>query len=125
VSNFAQWVTCLTTTAQHFHLLEDSAYPLLPSLLVSYRDSGYLTEAQRQFNVTNSSARSTLGRLKGKFRRLENIDATCTHNALQTTEAVLTLHNFILHQNCEEDDDFAKDQEPGMDDANDGPTRNY
>ena len=61
--------------ADDFHLLGDTAYPLLPSLLVPYWDNGYLTEAQRKFNATHSSACSIVekafGRLKGKFRRLK------------------------------------------------------
>ena len=114
--------------ADDFHLLGDSAYPLLPSLLVPYRDNGYLREAQRKFNATHSSARSIVerafGRLKGKFRRLKGIDATCTRNALQTIEAAFTLHNFILQHDCEEADDFAEDQEPGTGDGNDGHCSN-
>ena len=55
-----------------------------------FRDNGYLTEAQRKFNATHSSAHSIVerafGRLKGKFRRLKGTDATCTRNALQMIE---------------------------------------
>jgi len=83
-----------------YHLLGDSAYPLLPTVLVPYRDNGHLTHEQRRFNTIHSSARSMVerafGRLKGKFRRLRGIDATCLQNALLLIEASFVLHNFIL-----------------------------
>jgi hypothetical protein len=84
-----------------YHLLGDSAYPLLPALLVPYRDNGHLSEEQRRFNSVHSTARSIIerafGRLKVKFRRLRGIDATRMTNALLTIEAAFTLHNFVLH----------------------------
>jgi len=90
------------------HLLGDSAYPLLPNLLVPYRDNGYLTDIQRRYNALHSSTRAVVerafGRLKGKFRRLKGIDATCTRNALHMIEAAFTLHNFILHHEGDIDD---------------------
>jgi len=99
------------------HLLGDSAYPLLPNLLVPYRDNGYLTDVQRRYNALHSSARSVVerafGRLKGKFRRLKGIDATRTRNALHMIEAAFTLHNFILHH----EEDIDNSDEDGEDDT--------
>lgn len=84
-----------------YHILGDSAYPLLPNFLAPYRDNGYLTSVQKKFNAVHSSARSTVenafARLKNKFRRLKGpIDATNMCNALLMIEASCTLHNFIM-----------------------------
>ena len=84
-----------------YHLLGDSAYPLLPTVLVPYQDNEHLTQEQRRFNTIHSSARSVLvkrafGRLKGKFRRLRGIDVTCLQNALLQIEASFVLRNLIL-----------------------------
>jgi DDE superfamily endonuclease len=91
------------------HILGDSAYPLLPNLLVPFRDNGYLTPTQRRFNAIHSSARCIVerafGRLKGKFRRLKGIDATTLSNALYMIEAAFTLHNVILDEEGSGDGD--------------------
>lgn len=103
-----------------YHLLGDSAYPLLPTLLVPYRDNGHLTQEQRRFNTIHSSARSIVerafGRLKGKFRRLRGIDATCLKNALLVIEASFVLHNFILGYD-EEKEDYSCEMELGDDEV--------
>ena len=109
-----------------YHLLGDSAYPLLPTLLVPYRDNGHLTKEQRRFNTIHSSARSVIerafGRLKGKFRRLRGIEATSMKNALLLIEASFVLHNFILACDNERDDDMhdcelGDDEEAGGQDS--------
>lgn len=101
-----------------FHLLGDSAYPLLPNLLPPYRDNGYLTTVQWRFNSVHSSARSivenSFARLKGKFRRLKDIDATNIGNALQMIEASFTLHNYIIDHGG--DGEFGGDEEEHDDD---------
>jgi hypothetical protein len=109
----------------NLHILGDSAYPLLPNLLVPYRDNGHLTAAQGRFNAVHSSTRCVIerafGRLKGKFRRLKGIDATRMCNALHMIEAAFTLHNFIMeHEGCEDSDDDGSD-----DDATDENRRQY
>jgi len=56
-------------------LLGDSAYPSLPWLVPPFRDNGYLTPQQRQFNFIHSSTRMSvekaIGQLKGRFRRIK------------------------------------------------------
>ncbi|GJQ79865.1 hypothetical protein Trydic_g18313 [Trypoxylus dichotomus] len=44
----------------NMHLVGDSAYPLLPNIMVPFRDNGHLTRRQV--------------RLKGKWRRLKYLD---------------------------------------------------
>ena len=59
-------------------ILADSAYPNLNWVLSPFRDNGHLTIAQRRFNETHASIRSTIerafGLLKGRFSRLQHID---------------------------------------------------
>jgi len=45
-----------------YHHLGDSAFPLLPNLLVPYHDNGHLTPAQVTFNTIHSSAHSNVER---------------------------------------------------------------
>ena len=101
--------------ADNLHLLGDSAYPLLPSLLVPYRDNGHLNDMQRRFNARHSSARSVVerafGRLKGKFRRMKGIDATSTGNALYMIKSACTLHNFVMAHDEQESEDVDSNEE--------------
>jgi hypothetical protein len=107
--------TSMWPAAENFHLLGDSAYPLLPSLLVPFRDNGYLSATQNKFNSIHSAARSIVergfGRLKGKFRRMKGIDATNLNYALEMIETAFVLHNFILFHELEGDDDDDDDTE--------------
>ncbi len=83
-----------------FHILGDSAYPLMLSLLPPYRDYGNLTQAQRKFNRIHSCTRSVIerafGRWKGKFRIMKYIDMTRTENIATVIIASMTLHNAII-----------------------------
>jgi len=98
-----------STGGEQYILLGDSAYPLLPNLIVPYRDNGHLSQRQQKFNYVHSSARSVIerafGRLKGTFRRLRGIDCTYPVNALKVIEAAFTLHNFILQHDYDDGDD--------------------
>ena len=50
-------LSCPLEQASEFHVLGDSAYPLLPQLMVPYKDNGHLTPAQRKYNSCLSSTR--------------------------------------------------------------------
>lgn len=95
----------------NYHLLGDSAYPLIENLLVPYRDNGHLTPVQSKYNAVHSSTRCMIersfGRLKGKFRRLKSIDATNLKNALLIIDSAFVLHNFILQYEDSDDDDYS------------------
>lgn len=91
-----------------YHILGDSAYPLLTQLIVPYRDNGHLNTTQTRFNYVHSETRSVVerafARLKGKLRRLRHLESTVITNALSTIEAAFVLHNFlILHDNDDAD----------------------
>ena len=82
------------------HLLGDSAYPLLPSLIVPFRDNGHMSPLEMRFNTIHSTARSVVerafGLLKGKFRRLKGLDVTRTDLAPMIIDASCALHNVCL-----------------------------
>lgn len=91
------------------HVLGDSAYPLKSYVMRPYRDSGHLTDVQRRFNTRLSSARAVIerafGRLKGKFRRLKYLDMSRMDLIPVLIGAACMLHNFILKNPSEMDDD--------------------
>lgn len=115
--------------SQQYHLLGDSGYPLLPQLLVPYRDNGHLNATQKKFNTIHSCTRSiverSFARLKGKMRRLRGLESTLVANSLTIIKAAFVLHNFILeHEEDTNDEDYEIDTEetpggPGCD--NDRP----
>lgn len=100
---------------EHYHLLGDAAYPLLPGLMVPVRDNGHLTQAQVRYNALHSAARAVVercfGRLKGKFRRLKSLDVTRTDYSSVIIETCIVLHNICL------DDEF--DESSSVDDVAD------
>ncbi|KAI4455364.1 hypothetical protein MML48_9g00004747 [Holotrichia oblita] len=85
----------------NMHLLGDSAYPLLPNLLVPFRDNGHLTRQQHNYNTALSRCRSKIeqafGRLKGKWRRLKFLDMDI-ENIPYAITAACVLHNYILRR---------------------------
>lgn len=96
----------------NFHILGDSAYPLMNNLLVPFRDNGHLTAIQTNFNTVLSTARSKIeqafGRLKGKFRRLKYLDVNL-ENTNTIVAAACVLHNFIISR--DDDDGVVIDHE--------------
>ncbi|KAI4468119.1 hypothetical protein MML48_2g00012656 [Holotrichia oblita] len=90
-----------------FHLLGDSAYPLLPNLMVPFRDNGQLNDQERNFNYKLNSCRSKIeqafGRLKGKWRKLKYVDISIESVATVITAACV-LHNYTLHRDANIDE---------------------
>ena len=80
--------------SQKFHLLGDSAYPLLPTLLVPYLDNGHLTASQTQFNRIHSSTRSFIERQTRHTK-------PCQHRSKQTQSlnyyCVYVIHMNLVH----------------------------
>ena len=106
-----------------FHILGDSAYPLLPQLITPYRDNGHLTPVQARFNTVHSATRSVVerafARLKGKVRRLKGLECTHISNSLTIIEAGFVLHNFmLLHENIH---DTAGEEDTADDTEDDSP----
>ncbi|KAB0805285.1 hypothetical protein PPYR_02255 [Photinus pyralis] len=83
------------------HLIGDLAYKLHDNLLTPYRDNGYLTERQKNFNFCHSSARMSIerafGLLKNRFRSLLTVlPMNNTHNVPTFVLACCVLHICLL-----------------------------
>ena len=83
-----------------YHLLGDSAYPLISYLFVPFRDDGHLCPEQKQFNNAHSASRivveQSFARLKGKWRRMKHLDMENLHLMSRVITAAFVLHNFII-----------------------------
>ncbi|XP_018400004.1 PREDICTED: putative nuclease HARBI1 [Cyphomyrmex costatus] len=79
------------------YLLGDSAYPCLRNLIVLYRDTGHLTQAQRHFNQRLSSCRvkveNAIGCWKQRFRQLYHFKLRDIVRMVQIIHASCVLHN--------------------------------
>ena len=89
-----------STLCGNNHILGDSAYPNLPWLLTPFRDNGALTPAQKKFNTTHSSIRSSIerafGLLKGRFTRLQKIDQRDIVSIVATIITACIIHNVCI-----------------------------
>lgn len=92
-----------------YHIIGDSAYPLLQEVLTPFRDTGHLTEREIMFNVRFSSIRSIIERafalLKGKWRRLKYLDMSDLDLLNKVIGAACVLHNLILNLEGDQDED--------------------
>ncbi|XP_046391609.1 putative nuclease HARBI1 [Ischnura elegans] len=83
------------------HLIGDSAYPLLGSLLTPFRNNGHLNAATVNYSTKLSKIRCIIerafGLLKGKFRRLKYLDMSDELLINKTVAVCCILHNFILN----------------------------
>lgn len=83
------------------HIVGDAAYPLLPTLLVPYKDNGHLTPPQVLYNSAHSSIRCTIKRafaqLKGRFCRLKYIDVDSIEQIPIVIMGCCVLHNLCIN----------------------------
>lgn len=88
---------------RQYHIIGDSAYPLLRHVMTPYRGNGHLTRQQITYNRKLSSIRSIIerafGLLKGKFRRLKYLDISNFDLGQKMIAAACTLHNFMIEHN--------------------------
>jgi hypothetical protein len=98
------------------HILGDAAYPNIPWLLTPFRDNGFLTDAEKRYNKTQSAIRCTVERafvlLKGRFTRLQNIDQRNIKTVVHTILAACVLHNICILNNDESEDMLVENQVP-------------
>ncbi len=96
------------------YLLGDSAYPLLPWLLVPFKDYGYLGHKQRRYNARQSGSRQVVenafGLLKGRFRQLRCLDMQIEFVPSFVT-ACCVLHNICLKNNESGEEFFSVDED--------------
>ncbi|XP_070198716.1 uncharacterized protein [Littorina saxatilis] len=96
-----------------YHMIGDSAYPLRDCLLVPFRDNGHLTPVETAYNRAQARTRvdvcddllcaakrhnveRAIGLLKGKFRRLKDLDMTNIREVPMFIFTACVLHNFII-----------------------------
>lgn len=115
----------LQRKCQNYHLLGDSAYPLLGNLLTPFPDRGLLTREQINYNLKFSSNRIKIehcnGVLKQKWRQLYHIKLRRIANIVNFIRACCVLHNLALddHFNIEVDIPNAEhDDEAGNEEIN-------
>ncbi|KAK7502568.1 hypothetical protein BaRGS_00006143 [Batillaria attramentaria] len=110
-----------------YHLLGDSAYPLKEYLLVPFQDNGHLTHTETKFNLAHAKTRSdverAIGLLKGKFRRLQDLNMTATEDIPHLIFACCVLHNFIILKNGVDEEDIVLQDEPAGGNDNDNDER--
>lgn len=89
-------------------------------MITPFKDTGRLTRNQTGFNKKISSERQvverTIGHLKGRFRRLRDIDSTDMKHVCFMITAACILHNFCVMCN---DDIENYCQRPAFDDNQD------
>jgi hypothetical protein len=107
----------LLTIPSNAYILGDAGYPCQNWLLTPYRDTGRLTPKQTYYNTKHSQTRISVeqafGKLKSRFRCLNNPLAT----SLKTSILIIT-SACILHNICEERQEDTLDDEEYFDDQN-------
>lgn len=88
------------------HIIGDAAYPIYPHIMVPFRNNGYLTDRQKNFNYCLSSTRMAIeraiGSLKMRFRiLLDCLPLTDIKKVPEFILACCVLHNVCILQNDE------------------------
>lgn len=99
-------------------IVGDSAYPSLQWIVPPYKDNGYLTHKQKEFNYMISSTRMSIerafGHLKGRFRRIKFFSEYRQLSFItDTVVAACILHNYCIDTN--DIYDFPEFQEENVD----------
>ncbi|XP_072381117.1 uncharacterized protein [Diabrotica undecimpunctata] len=92
-----------------YYLLSFKDYSNRKWLVKPYKDNGCLTMEQTVFNMCHQTVVNTftesIGFLKGRFQRLQNLENRVTGMAVQSIEAACMIHNLAI--DCEDDhEDF-------------------
>lgn len=103
-------LTSIKPLPRQMHILGDSAYPISNFLMKVYPTNEIRSDVEANFNRHLISTRQVIeqsfGRLKGKFRRLKNIEVRSERNVKFIVVSACAIHNFILlNENINEDID--------------------
>lgn len=95
----------LQNKCEQYHIIGDSAYPLLPNLLTPFKDRGMLTRNQLNYNTKLSSNRMVIehcnGLLKQKWRQLYHIKFRNIRTIVNFIRACCVLHNLSINDHFE------------------------
>lgn len=96
------------TFPNNSHILGDLAYKLTEYLIVGFKNNGFLTDRQRNFNIKLSQIRVTIENafalLKGRFRRLKFIETVRLDLISLLIISSCILHNLCILNGDETDD---------------------
>ncbi|XP_033731771.1 putative nuclease HARBI1 [Pecten maximus] len=113
--NLYLWDVGLQRCNMQHHVLADGAYPLRRWLLTPFRNNGHLTLREKKYNKYHSSIRVAIerafGNLKGRFRRLLNLQTHSVKTACKVIMACCVLHNIYIIQGDVDLADFLDDYE--------------
>lgn len=93
----------LAAKCQNFSILGDSTYPCLRHLLTPYKDTGNLSNVQKNYNKKLTHCRvvveHTIGILKQRFRQLYHIQSHNIDFICHFIRACCVLHNMCIDYN--------------------------
>ena len=86
-----------------YHLLGDAAYPISPTLLTPFRDTGRLTSKQKNYNYKLSATRvvieNAFGILKQRIRQLLMLEFNKVDKITKFITCCCVLHNMCILKN--------------------------
>lgn len=100
------------------YIIGDKIYPVLTWLIPAIKDTGVMTDAQKNFNKVLASTRQVIERafalLKGRWRRLKYLDMNRIDMLSYVIIACCVLHNICLDhlEHYNEDEDFVQEGLP-------------
>lgn len=106
--------------------IADGGFAIKNYLMTPYRQSRFMTIAQKIFNIRLSHARTLIEQAFGMLCKRWSIFQTPLDFNLQTTEmmiaAAVCLHNYIINSHLNEIDESDGDDEDDNDDSDDSAT---
>lgn len=101
LSEISEFIKDRTKFPEDSHIVGDAAYDLHEHVLTPFKDNGYLSAIQENYNYRHSVARVTIerciGLLKGRFRSLLHcLPMTREHMIAEYLVACCVVHNICM-----------------------------